>query len=198
MKHLFHSQSHLVLKVLVVFITFHLSPITSVAQTFTQRIQQRVVEGGKLTIHHDVAIDELVNGKQMPPAVKPAENKSTKHVENQRQRNEVKPEQDRTTEQRVDTIAQDSHRTRQVMGYRIQVFVGGKTRADRQRAEQTANSLRTLFPNQKVYVHFYSPRWICRMGNFRTVAEAKEVLDEVVRMGYDTATLVRGKVTVAY
>ena len=36
------------------------------------------------------------------------------------------------------------------------------------------------------------------MGNFRTLDEAKEVLDEVVRMGYDTATLVRGKVTVAY
>ncbi len=84
------------------------------------------------------------------------------------------------------------------MGYRIQVYVGGKTRAAKQKAESTASAIKTLFPQHKVYVHFYSPRWICRMGNFRTLAEAKEVLDEVVRMGYDTATLVRGRVTVPY
>ena len=36
------------------------------------------------------------------------------------------------------------------------------------------------------------------MGNFRTITEAKEMLDEVVRMGYDSATLVRGKITVPY
>jgi hypothetical protein len=36
------------------------------------------------------------------------------------------------------------------------------------------------------------------MGNFRTLTEAKEVLDEVVKMGYDTATIVRGKITVPY
>ena len=198
MKQKFQSLRHLAVKVLVLFITYHLSLITSSAQNFTQRIQQSVAGGGKVTIHHDASINELVNGKQQTaPAQKPAETKTNRQQDGQRQRGDSKAEQ-RASEQHTDTVAQEPHRTRQVMGYRIQVFVGGKTRADRQRAEQTANSLRTQFPGHKVYVHFYSPRWICRMGNFRTVAEAKEVLDEVVRMGYDTATLVRGKVTVAY
>ena len=46
------------------------------------------------------------------------------------------------------------------MGYRIQVFVGGKTRADKRKAESTASTIRSLFPEHKVYVHFYSPRWL--------------------------------------
>jgi hypothetical protein len=78
------------------------------------------------------------------------------------------------------------------------VFVGGKTRADKRKAESTASTIRSLFPEHKVYVHFYSPRWICRMGNFRTLDEAREMLNKVVSMGYDTATLVRGQVTVPY
>ena len=96
------------------------------------------------------------------------------------------------------TLVTDPKRMKKIVGYRIQAFVGGKTRADRQKAERTGEELRTIFPGQQVYVHFYSPRWICRMGNFRTLTEAKEVLDEVVKMGYDTATIVRGKITVPY
>lgn len=192
----------------LLFLLFLVPCCPAGAQSFTQNVQQRVAGGGKVTIHHDAAIDDLVNGKQAAPSQKPADAKTNRQQEGQRQRTETKTEQrtpteqhtTSTAEQRTDTAStsQEPRRTRQVMGYRIQVFVGGKTRADRQKAEQTANTLRSLFPEHKVYVHFYSPRWICRMGNFRTVAEAKEVLDEVVRMGYDTATLVRGKVTVAY
>ena len=36
------------------------------------------------------------------------------------------------------------------------------------------------------------------MGDFRTIAEAREVYNEVVKMGYDTATIVRGQIYVPY
>jgi hypothetical protein len=55
-----------------------------------------------------------------------------------------------------------------VTGYRVQAFAGGNSRNDRLKAEQTGNQLKVHFPEQPVYVHFYSPRWICRMGNFRS------------------------------
>ena len=189
------------------------------AQTFTQRVQQqRVAAGGMVTIHHDAAIDELVNGKPEPLPVlrketKTPARKQTAADKREQQLANAKREQQQTsdkreqqqqerageqTEQTIDSLTMEPQRTRQVMGYRIQVFAGGKTRADRQKAEQTANTLKSLFPGQKVYVHFYSPRWICRLGNFRTMEEAREMLSEVVKMGYDQATLVRGKVTVPY
>ena len=206
------------------FIICHLSFSPVGAQSFTQRIQQTGTASGKVTIHQDAAIDELVNGKPVAtPAPKKNSTASTSTTRQQKPtgRNEEttkestkEPAKESTksqtaaatstlrssAEQSADTMAvsTESVRTRKVMGYRIQVFVGGKTRSDRQKAEQTGSALRTLFPGQKVYVHFYSPRWICRMGNYPTLAEAREMLDEVVRMGYDTATIVRGKITVPY
>ena len=58
--------------------------------------------------------------------------------------------------------------------------------------------IKALFPGVPVYVHFYSPRWICRMGNYRTYEEAHEVLDRVKRNGYQSAIIVKGKITVQY
>jgi len=182
--------------------------LPSLAQTFTQRIQQTPIGGARVVIHQDATIDELVNGKPEAPVQQQRRDTGGQNTRQQNPRNNgntgntgntgnLVTDND-NTQQATDSLVQAPQRTRKVMGYRIQAFVGGKTRADRQKAEQTASALRTLFPAHKVYVHFYSPRWICRMGNFRTLAEAKEVLDEVVRMGYDTATLVRGQVTVPY
>ena len=54
------------------------------------------------------------------------------------------------------------------------------------------------FPDQPIYVHFYSPRWICRVGNYRTFEEADAMLQQLRKMGYSAATIVKGKITVQY
>lgn len=83
-----------------------------------------------------------------------------------------------------------------VTGYRVQAFAGGNSRADRQKAEQIGNAIKMRYPDQPVYVHFYSPRWICRIGNFRSLTEANAMLAKVRAMGYKQACLVKGKITV--
>ena len=83
-------------------------------------------------------------------------------------------------------------------GYRVQVFAGGNTRNDRIKAERIGSEIKGLFPGVPVYVHFYSPRWICRMGNYRTYEEAHAVLQRVKNNGYQSAIIVKGKITVAY
>ena len=85
-----------------------------------------------------------------------------------------------------------------ITGYRVQVFSGGNSRNDRLKAEKAGSEIKSLFPGEPVYVHFYSPRWICRMGNYRTYEEAHEVLSRVKRMGYESAIIVKGKITVQY
>ena len=60
----------------------------------------------------------------------------------------------------------------------------------------STDTLRQLYPGEEVYVHFYSPRWICRLGNYRTYDEAHEKMLEVRKMGYESATVVKGKITV--
>ena len=85
-----------------------------------------------------------------------------------------------------------------VTGYRIQVFAGGNSRQDRQKAERIGNEVKMNFPDQPVYTHFYPPRWICRMGNYRSYNEASEMLRQIKRLGYNQACIVKGKISVPY
>lgn len=85
-----------------------------------------------------------------------------------------------------------------VTGYRVQAFAGGNTRADKMKAQQIGNNIKMKYPDVPVYVHFYSPRWICRVGNFRSYEQARWMLKAVKEMGYRSAIIVKGKITVQY
>ena len=85
-----------------------------------------------------------------------------------------------------------------INGFRVQVFAGGNSRDSRIKAERVGREINSLFPGEPVYVHFYSPRWICRMGNYRTYEEASEMLRSVKKLGYNSAIIVKGKITVPY
>jgi len=85
-----------------------------------------------------------------------------------------------------------------VKGFRVQVYAGGNSRDSRVKAERTGREIKALFPGTPIYVHFYPPRWICRMGNYRTIEEATEVLRAVKKLGYQSAIIVKGKITVPY
>ena len=85
-----------------------------------------------------------------------------------------------------------------VNGYRVQVFSGGNSRNDRLKAERIGNEIKSNFPDEPVYVHFYSPRWICRVGNYRTYEEAHAMLTAIKEAGHQQASIVKGKITVQY
>lgn len=86
--------------------------------------------------------------------------------------------------------------SRKVTGYRVQAYAGGNKRADKQKAQSIGDAIKMRYPDQPVYVHFYSPRWICRVGNYRTYGEASKMLKAIKAMGYKSATIVKGKITV--
>jgi hypothetical protein len=96
----------------------------------------------------------------------------------------------------IDTRKKVMKGASKVNGYRVQVFAGGNQRKDRLQAEQAGSKVKSHFPDQPIYVHFYSPRWICRMGNYRSYEEARQMLSEVKKLGYTSATIVKGKITV--
>ena len=85
---------------------------------------------------------------------------------------------------------------RKVTGYRVQAFAGGNTRADKTKAQQAGNDIKMRFPDQPIYVHFYSPRWICRVGNYRSLSSARRMLKAIKGMGYKAAVIVKGQITV--
>jgi hypothetical protein len=85
-----------------------------------------------------------------------------------------------------------------VTGYRVQVYAGGNSRKARQTAERIGNDVKMNFPEEPVYTHFYPPRWICRVGNYRSYEEANSMLKKIKKMGYSEASIVKGKISVQY
>lgn len=136
--------------------------------------------------HHDADSAKHNDAKEKHEAQPPKE----KHEQAQ-------PET-KTEEPYVDTSKKVMRRSYKVNGYRVQVFAGGNSRADKQKAQQAGNAVKRAMPDQPVYVHFYSPRWICRVGNYRSYQEANRVLSQVKKLGYKQACIVSGKINVAY
>lgn len=78
-------------------------------------------------------------------------------------------------------------------GFRILVFSGGNTRDDRTKAEEAGQKVKALLPDLPVYVHFYSPRWMCLIGNFEDYKGAQKALQTVRKAGYKNANIIRKK-----
>ena len=189
-------------------------PMGAGAQTFTQRLQKQPSAGqGSVTIHQSDSIDKLVNTtvltttkssttttKATPSTT--SSSSATSHTSATSTTSKstaiataTQPVETPDTTNLSQKMIRNGHK---VMGYRVQAFAGGNSRKDRQQAEQTRNSIKSHYPNVPVYVHFYSPRWICRVGNYRTYEEAHQMLVSLREMGFDQATIVKGKITVAY
>ncbi len=81
-------------------------------------------------------------------------------------------------------------------GFRVQVYSGGNTRVARQEAERAGQRVKSVLPNQPVYVHFYCPRWSCRVGNFTSYQSALGVLRQIRKLGYKNAVVIRSNITI--
>ena len=125
-----------------------------------------------------------------------AEKAAAKAAEEKKRAEAQKESEEEMNIPTVDMRKKVMRNARKVTGYRVQAFAGGNTRADKNRAQQIGKAIKLRYPDQPIYVHFYSPRWICRVGNYRSYGEASRMLHAVKAMGYRGATIVKGKITV--
>ena len=157
---------------------------------YTEEIQTETIGQGKIVLHQSKAITELVNGiapKLATVAVK-AENK-------------VAPSSKKP--QVPDSLLADSVKLMspgvriRMNGYRIQVYLGGNTRKGKSEAQAMKERVKGYFPELSVYAGFQSPHWICRAGDFRTMEEASEYLQQMRETGrFDEAVIVKSKINV--
>lgn len=163
--------------------------IASYAQrTFTQHLTLSEIGAGEVTLQQDAEIDALVNGQTLPASrpnvpANPALSANGLSVDSA-------------------MIAQDvqaTGRRARVSGYRIQVYAGGNNRQSKAEAQRMANTVRSYFADVPVYTHFVSPRWICRVGDFKTYEEANELLRQMRQTSqFKEASIVKTKITVFY
>ena len=205
------------MKRLVIIATLCVGCLAANAQTFTQRLQKSNAGEGKVTVTQSKEIDDLVNGPQdvvtqssqtTPTTQKTPTTSTTQKPDSAKSEEKEKPQpSERPQITTLPDTTPDTTYTEprkkvlkgyKVNGYRVQVYAGGNSRDARVKAERTGREINALFPGEPVYVHFYSPRWICRMGNYRTYEEAHQVLNAVKKLGYQSAIIVKGKITVPY
>lgn len=163
---------------------------------FTDHLKQKKSGQGTVTVHQDKEIDDLVNGTPVaaktPPAksgseAEPTQGSSKTPVET------VQPEEGDAGAAKV------SKARARANGYRIQVYSGGNSRTARQEAMRVGNQVKTYFGDLPVYTHFYSPRWICRVGDFKTYEEANEMLRQLqVTKKFSEAVIVKSKIVMEY
>lgn len=183
------------------------------AQTFLDRLKKPTKDKAVVTITQDAAIDKLVNGnnatnatigtRKDPTSNTKKKNATSNTATSNATSNTATPSSNTSASHASSTEEPDMSKkvmknSYKVTGYRVQAFAGGNTRNDRRTAETVGNNIKRRFPEQPIYVHFYSPRWICRVGNFRTYEEAHAMLLEIREMGYKQASIVKGKISVQY
>lgn len=70
-----------------------------------------------------------------------------------------------------------------VSGFRVQVYAGNNSRESKAEAQRLASKVKELHPEMSVYTRFASPRWICRVGDFRSIEEADALMRQLRRTG---------------
>ena len=181
------------------FIIYHLSFIISflllptgvyAQETFTQHLTRQVAGEGRVVLHQDAEIEALVNS--------PAKHRSNAT-------SVAKPVHSGRTD--IDSTALSADPTRelhsghrsQAVGFRIQVYAGGNSRQAKSEAHRMAGVVRSHFSDVAVYTSFISPRWVCRVGDFKTREEAMEQLRKMREtQQFGEASIVKSKIYVYY
>lgn len=82
----------------------------------------------------------------------------------------------------TESYRQGARVRKRVPGFRIQVYTGSNTRISKQKALDLKVQIQKFFPELSVYVHFQSPRWICRAGDFISREEARPYLKKIRKL----------------
>ena len=82
-------------------------------------------------------------------------------------------------------------------GYRVQVYAGSNTRQAKNEAHAVAASVKELFPDLLVYTFFTPPRWLCRVGDYRSIEEADAMLRRLRSSGqFKEVSIVRDQINI--
>ena len=173
--------------------TFQFS--TAQAQTFTEHLTRSKSGEASVILHHDAEIEALVNGHKVPASTpsSPAHQQGSlpdagiTHADTLSGAGALPGQQ----------ISQG--RRLKTNGYRIQVYAGGNNRQSKGEAYRMAGLVRSTFSELPVYTNFISPRWTCRVGDFRTREEAVDMLRRMRETHkFREATIVKSQIVLLY
>ena len=82
-------------------------------------------------------------------------------------------------------------------GYRVQVYAGNNSRIARKEANEVANQVKQEFPDLSVYAFFLPPRWLCRVGDYKSIEEADATMRRLKASGkFKEVSIVREQINI--
>ena len=88
--------------------------------------------------------------------------------------------------------------TLKARGYRVQVYAGNNSRVARNEAHKVAEQVKEEFPELPVYAFFLPPRWLCRVGDFRSIEEADASMRRLKATGgFKEVSIVREQINIS-
>ena len=89
----------------------------------------------------------------------------------------------------------ESQRTLKARGFRVQVYAGNNSRQARNEASAVSDKVKENFPEIPVYTFFQPPRWLCRVGDFKSIEEAHVAMRQLKATGqFKEVTIVREQI----
>ena len=168
---------------------------------YTDKLQTPITGQGQVKIIQSAEIENAVNGKPLSEkntsTTLQTDGEKAKNKEGNGSNNQSSSSLGALIEGK--TQQQVSSKRIKANGYRIQVYAGGNSRTSRQEAQRVAIKVKGLFPDMATYTHFQSPRWLCRVGDFRTYEEANQALHELrLTHQFNEALIVKSVILIAY
>ncbi len=82
-------------------------------------------------------------------------------------------------------------------GFRVQVYAGNNSRQARSQAYDVAAKVKEEFPDMPVYTYFQPPRWLCRVGDYKTMEEAHSAMRMLKATGvFKEVSIVREQINI--
>lgn len=97
----------------------------------------------------------------------------------------------------VPTGTSEAQRVIKSRGYRVQVYAGNNSRQARDEANAVAEKVREKFPDMPVYTFFQPPRWLCRVGDYKSIEEAHVAMRQLKAAGnFKEVAIVREQINI--
>lgn len=138
------------------FLCFLLLSWNVQSQDIIKSLESRKPGEGTVTLHQDSRITDLIGSTRTSAPTPPATSETEGEVNS--------------------TNETGARRTFRTSGYRVQIYAGNNSRQAREEALKKASQVKEFFPELPVYTYFQSPRWLCRVGDFKSIEEADAVM----------------------
>ena len=97
----------------------------------------------------------------------------------------------------VKKTSSNSEKVLKTRGFRVQVYAGNNSRAAREAAMYVAEKVKKEFPDMPVYTYFQPPRWLCRVGDFKSIEEAHVAMRKLKSTGeFKETAIVREQINI--